>query len=610
MDERGPIWYFSVTGKDNNKSVVIDFEFSDKEKEQFKNTSAPEELANKDFNELATSDEMELNENIGDEFDTSNLYSFLKDAMYKFESLNLDYAESAKELEQALMSNFNITAKNKLGADFSLNENGVTELERPKDKNGKGIKKGDRFKHIKHNLFGRVKQFGVDNNDQITIIPDWLTTNWLKKGETPYAGVIYPDEIEVVESDSLNEEDRTGSYVFSNNEFLNALILDASLEHLKKESPELLEFDLMEAIYIFKHDYNEDHPFFHYLNNLLKKEQFKGSAALNTYDDLEENGKAIYDELVSGEEFYKEKFLEGSYEDVVGESEIRSNANGRGQNAKPENFPDNLKRKGIEENDDFKKINEDTKYIVVDDDFNRVHYPDLIGKTFDNPPSFAKVKTVENNESNKTFHYYINLDERGEFNADVRDENDNTVLEITGDDFEMGVLKHKHDHDGLWRHLINLGIIKHGDKLVCDETGEVIEEKSKDIQEKVETIAESYGDRYEQIVFLDGSEADHALNILMQDGNEEAIEYLKQWHYPGEHDGREDLGTGTSDKTFKKDGYIMFWNNPIGYIGLVYDTEFEKEIEEDSQTKRHLAGQREKKAPLGKHAPHSQKAKN
>ena len=95
----------------------------------------------------------------------------------------------------------------------------------------------------------------------------------------------------------------------------------------------------------------------------------------------------------------------------------------------------------------------------------------------------------------------------------------------------------------------------------------------------------------------------------MQDGRDEAMDYLKQWHYPGEHDGSNELGHGSMDKTYEKDGYIMSWNSSIGYIGLVYDTEHNKELDEDSQMKRHLAGQREKTVPLGQHAPHSQKAK-
>lgn len=90
---------------------------------------------------------------------------------------------------------------------------------------------------------------------------------------------------------------------------------------------------------------------------------------------------------------------------------------------------------------------------------------------------------------------------------------------------------------------------------------------------KPETIEESYGDRYENIVFMQGDEADEPLSILDNEGPEAALELLKQWHYPGEHDGSKELPHGTQDKIFEKDGYYMSWNPYIGYIGLVYDTQ-------------------------------------
>ena len=41
--------------------------------------------------------------------------------------------------------------------------------------------------------------------------------------------------------------------------------------------------------------------------------------------------------------------------------------------------------------------------------------------------------------------YYIDMDERGEFRASVRDHYDNTVLEIDDSIFEDGFMRHKHD---------------------------------------------------------------------------------------------------------------------------------------------------------------------
>jgi hypothetical protein len=81
-------------------------------------------------------------------------------------------------------------------------------------------------------------------------------------------------------------------------------------------------------------------------------------------------------------------------------------------------------------------------------------------------------------------------------------------------------------------------------------------------------------DKYEDVVFIQGEEAQEPLDILDNEGPDAALEYLKQWHDPGHHMGREDLGHGTSDETYEKDGYIMSWNSRLGYIGLIYDLSY------------------------------------
>lgn len=127
---------------------------------------------------------------------------------------------------------------------------------------------------------------------------------------------------------------------------------------------------------------------------------------------------------------------------------------------------------------------------------------------------------------------------------------------------------------------------------------------------KPQNMRESYGDRYDNIVFLQGEQADETMEILNNDGVDAAMEHLKQWHYPGEHDGNKELGHGTMDKTYKKDGYIMAWNPYLPYIGLQYDNDYNsgnnQELDEDSLVMRHRADQRQKTTPLG---PHSQAAK-
>jgi hypothetical protein len=76
---------------------------------------------------------------------------------------------------------------------------------------------------------------------------------------------------------------------------------------------------------------------------------------------------------------------------------------------------------------------------------------------------------------------------------------------------------------------------------------------------------------YEDIVLMQGDEAREPLTILDQDGEEAAIDFLKQWHNPGEHPRRYDTGAGTSDTIYKDDdGYILVYNWKEGYIGLCY----------------------------------------
>lgn len=65
------------------------------------------------------------------------------------------------------------------------------------------------------------------------------------------------------------------------------------------------------------------------------------------------------------------------------------------------------------------------------------------------------------------YEYFINLDERGEFYADVRDPDGNTVYEVHGFEiFEDGFMKHKHDLAGLENLLQVQGLMLKGATLV------------------------------------------------------------------------------------------------------------------------------------------------
>jgi hypothetical protein len=66
------------------------------------------------------------------------------------------------------------------------------------------------------------------------------------------------------------------------------------------------------------------------------------------------------------------------------------------------------------------------------------------------------------------FGYYVNLDERGDFYADVRDPAGATLFEIRAEDdgsismIEDGFMRHKSDLDGLRAYLIDMGLIDKG----------------------------------------------------------------------------------------------------------------------------------------------------
>lgn len=280
-------------------------------------------------------DERTLNED--DTLDTTSLYNFLKDALYKYDSLNLDYAEAAKELETALTSKFDVISRDKMS--FSLNEN----IDRPTDSEGNQIKLKSLVRHKKDGFTGRVERFIVGDDNEMKVKVMWMED--IHQDALPPEIVSTQDIIVTDQTSSLNE-----LYNFNDNDFLEVLIGDAGLDYMKSESPDILEFDVIEAIYIFRHDHNEDHPFLHYLNKIVSDSGFKPNQKLSSYGDLDDAGKILYDELVNNEEFYKEKYLDGAFGyEFLEESGVRSHASGRGQNSKPSSFPDNLKRYAIRE---------------------------------------------------------------------------------------------------------------------------------------------------------------------------------------------------------------------------------------------------------------------
>lgn len=82
--------------------------------------------------------------------------------------------------------------------------------------------------------------------------------------------------------------------------------------------------------------------------------------------------------------------------------------------------------------------------------------------------------------------------------------------------------------------------------------------------------------KYEQIIYLQGHQAEHVLEILKSKGEEAALEHLKQWHYPGEHEVDRKL-SGTTDNHYYQGDYVVYYSSLVEYIGLECKVEDEDE---------------------------------
>ena len=79
-----------------------------------------------------------------------------------------------------------------------------------------------------------------------------------------------------------------------------------------------------------------------------------------------------------------------------------------------------------------------------------------------------------------------------------------------------------------------------------------------------------YENEYEEVIFLQDSNAEEVLAILENDSEQAALDYLKQWHYPGEHSIRKDEKISRRDSIYRNEDYVMYYNTGLDYIGLLY----------------------------------------
>jgi hypothetical protein len=77
--------------------------------------------------------------------------------------------------------------------------------------------------------------------------------------------------------------------------------------------------------------------------------------------------------------------------------------------------------------------------------------------------------------------------------------------------------------------------------------------------------------KFQRIVFMQGQDADEAMEIYENEGTSGLLTYLLQWHYPNEYyETSNELAAGTSDRVVKINDYVLTINSRIGYCGLEY----------------------------------------
>jgi len=74
----------------------------------------------------------------------------------------------------------------------------------------------------------------------------------------------------------------------------------------------------------------------------------------------------------------------------------------------------------------------------------------------------------------------------------------------------------------------------------------------------------------ERIVFLQNDAANEALEILDQKGEQAALDYLTQCHYPGEHKTSYCIDAAKCDSIYEDNGYVLTYNTNLNYISLEY----------------------------------------
>jgi hypothetical protein len=580
--------------KNINESELINYIFKKLQESYFDDLGFDDEAMKAAMKDIEAS---------GEDFEDLGASKFEKDPKFKekftaaLNRANLELPSDEEEVENlAKMMKDRKSHEEKFGVG-SLNE---IDMEYIKDANGKPIKLKSPVQH-KTGINGYVERFMVGDDKDMKVKINWIQDPGVEKLNP----IVSPEEIIIKESANLNEEDyESKRYMFFSN-----------LKQIRRQAGLMLNMneDQLNSILENGHDWAQDHiaiakenvdQVFDFLMNKTKnnvrnddslefngveKEIEEGSGhsyiigkgenekPSNYPENLtQESIKKTVKKIIKEDEYQKLSFFDkiklklagiseeqaidnlnnglpidwtGSKEGYYDQEESRGNYAGTNESLEEDmdktDYQFNKEMLDYEAKEELNQEFNTEIYYVIDSEFNQKNYPDLIGKTFDTPPAFAQVEVVRKGE--------------------VEEGSSNSLFN-----------KHSKNAKPNTSHL-------------------------KEDEHNEET--------YEQIIFLQDNEADHALNILKLDGKDEAMDYLMQLDNGDSVETSEDPGFGASDKTYERDGYIMAWNAPLGYISLVRISK--ENMDEDSQRKRHTAGQIGKVAkniPLGQNAPHSDSA--
>ena len=170
-------------------------------------------------------------------------------------------------------------------------------------------------------------------------------------------------------------------------------------------------------------------------------------------------------------------------------------------------------------------------YYVIDNDFNQKNYPDLVGKTFDTPPSYAQVKVIKQGE--------VELE---------KESSSDSLINKRGTNAKP-----------------NVSYLDEVDELEESSSDSLINKRGTNAKPNASYLKEG---QVKQIAYLQDNEANYAFTLLKQDGPEEVIEYLKENNSLQNHKILSEIKNSPLDKTYEKDGYTLSWNSSVGYVKL------------------------------------------